>query len=167
MNQNVCTRPLVTTFYEPITLNVKNTKVTDDYFWYRRTVSEVTEEACDLRVHEAVCRPGQKTTYVYFISNAGRSARLKVFVWYTGFRLAIVQSFEKAKSVLRMDHYDSRKFPGRGHHILKILTFLRAHFFLWHARIRLEDKAPTIMLPRLRLLISITLPINVRYLRSH
>lgn len=38
---------------------------------------------------------------------------------------------------------------------------MHAHFFLWHMRIRLGEKAPAITLSQLRLLISVVLPIKM------
>ena len=129
---------------------------TNDYFWYRRTVSEgtkgpVTYEFMKRRVILAkdgqpdrnvwliVRRTlGEGDSYSYFVSNASRSTRLKVFVWLSGVRWAIEQCFEEAKSDLGMDHYEVRKFPGWHHHML---TCMLAHFFLWHMRIRLGEKS--------------------------
>jgi SRSO17 transposase len=132
-------------------------KSTNDYFWYRRTVSEGTKgpiayEFMKRRVVLAkdgkpdrcvwliVRRPigGEVSTYSYFISNAGRSTRLKTFVWLSGVRWAIEQCFEEAKTDLGMDHYEVRKYPGWRHHMI---TSMLAHFFLWHMRIRLGEKS--------------------------
>ena len=148
-------RVLVETEKKPVTFE-KIARGTNDYFWYRRTVSEgtkgpVTYEFMKRRV--VLCRDGQAdrvvwlivrrtlgedATYSYFISNANRSARLKTFVWLSGVRWAIEQCFEEAKSDLGMDHYEVRKFPGWRHHML---TSMLAHFFLWHMRIRLGEKS--------------------------
>jgi len=128
----------------------------NDYFWYRRTVSEGTKGPItyefmkrrvvlskagqpDRTVWLIVRRtPGEESNFTYFISNAGRSTRLKTFVWLSGVRWAIEQCFEEAKSDLGMDHYEVRKFPGWRHHML---TCMLAHFFLWHMRIRLGKKS--------------------------
>lgn len=140
---------------KPVTFE-KIAKGTNDYFWYRRMVSEgtkgpITYEFMKRRV--VLCKEGQpdrkvwliarrtigdKATYSYFISNAGRSTHLKTFVWLSGVRWAIEQCFEEAKSDLGMDHYEVRKFPGWRHHML---TCMLAHFFLWHMRIRLGKKS--------------------------
>ena len=140
---------------KPVTFE-KIAKGTNDYFWYRRMVSEgtkgpITYEFMKRRV--VLCKEGQpdrkvwlivrrtigdKATYSYFISNAGRSTHLKTFVWLSGVRWAIEQCFEEAKSDLGMDHYEGRKFPGWRHHML---TCMLAHFFLWHMRIRLGEKS--------------------------
>jgi SRSO17 transposase len=148
-------RILSETEKKPVTFE-KIARGTNDYFWYRRTVSEgtkgpVTYEFMKRRV--VLCKDGQPdrtvwlivrrtlgegATYSYFISNAGRSTRLKTFVWLSGVRWAIEQCFEEAKSDLGMDHYEVRKFPGWRHHML---TCMLAHFFLWHMRIRLGGKS--------------------------
>lgn len=141
---------------KPITFE-KLAKGTNDYFWYRRTVSEgtkgpITYEFMKKRVVLAkggkpdrivwliIRRPtgGDVATYSYFVSNAGRSTRLKTFVWLSGMRWAIEQCFGEAKTDLGMDHYEVRKFPGWRHHMI---TCMLAHFFLWHMRIRLGEKS--------------------------
>ena len=148
-------RILVETEKKPITFD-KIAKGTNDYFWYRRTVSEgtkgpVTYEFMKRRI--VLCKDaqpyrtvwlivrrtlGEGAVYSYFISNANRSAHLNNFVWLSGVRWAIEQCFEEAKSDLGMDHYEVRKFPGWRHHML---TCMLAHFFLWHMRIRWGKKS--------------------------
>ena len=140
---------------KPITFE-KLAKGTNDYFWYRRKVSEGTKGPViyefmkkrvvlakdgkpDRTVWLIVRRTlGNGVTYDYFISNAGRSTRLKTFVWLSGVRWAIEQCFEEAKTDLGMDHYEVRKYPGWCHHMI---TCMLAHFFLWHMRIRLGEKS--------------------------
>ena len=140
---------------KPITFE-KLAKGTNDYFWYRRKVSEGTKGPViyefmkkrvvlakdgkpDRTVWLIVRRTlGNGVTYDYFISNAGRSTRLKTFVWLSGVRWAIEQCFEEAKTDLGMDHYEVRKYPGWCHHMI---TCMLAHFFLWHMRIRLGKKS--------------------------
>jgi len=131
-------------------------KQINDYFWYRRQVSEGTKgpieyEFTKLRVVLAkdglpwkqvwliIKRSlGDKPEYCYYISNAPLGTRLKTFVWLSGIRWAIEQCFEETKTELGMDHYEVRKFPGWQHHIL---TCMLAHFFLWHLKIRLGKKS--------------------------
>ena len=128
----------------------------NNYFWYRRTVSEgtkgpITYEFTKRRVILSSNGLPQKTVwliirrslsanpeYDYFISNAPVSTRLKTFVWLSGLRWAIEQCFEETKSKLGMDHYEVRKFKGWHHHILVCML---AHFFLWHLKIRLGKKS--------------------------
>jgi SRSO17 transposase len=128
----------------------------NDYFWYRRQVSEGTKGPI---VYEFTRRKvvlatdgtpgktvwllirrtlGEKPEYAYFISNASVSCRLKTLVWLSGLRWAIEQCFEETKTELGMDHYEVRKFPGWHHHML---TCMLAHFFLWHLKIRLGKKS--------------------------
>lgn len=148
-------RVLAAATLKPITFE-KLAKGTNDYFWYRRKVSEGTKGPVtyefmkkrvvlskdgmpDKRVWLLVRRTiGKDPTYAFFISNAGRSTRLKTLVWLSGIRWAIEQCLEEAKSDLGMDHYEVRKFPGWRHHMI---TCMLAHFFLWHMRIRLGEKS--------------------------
>ena len=128
----------------------------NDYFWYRRQVSEGTKgpivyEFTRRRIILSATGLPQKTVwllirrtlgddpqYSFFISNAASSVRLKALVWLSGMRWAIEQCFEETKTELGMDHYEVRKFPGWHHHIL---TCMLAHFFLWHLKIRLGKKS--------------------------
>jgi SRSO17 transposase len=127
-----------------------------DFFWYRRKVSEgakgpIEYEFTKRRVvlsrngnpHKTIWLIIRRTlesnpVYTYFLSNAPLSTRLKTFVWLSGLRWAIEQSFEETKDDLGMDHYEVRKFRGWHHHIL---TCMLAHFFLWHLKIRLGKKS--------------------------
>jgi SRSO17 transposase len=129
---------------------------TNDYFWYRRQVSEGTKgpivyEFTRRRVILSGKGLPQKTVWLlirrtlgdalefsYFISNASASTRFKTLVWLSGLRWAIEQCFEETKTELGMDHYEVRKFPGWHHHIL---TCMLAHFFLWHQKIRMGKKS--------------------------
>jgi len=147
----------------------------NDYFWYRRKVSEGTKgpivyEYTRRRIILSMAGLPQKTVwlliqrtlddepqYSFFISNAAASTRLKTLVWLNGLRWAIEQCFEETKSELGMDHYELRKFTGWHHHML---TCMLAHFFLWHLKIRLGEKVPFITLPQLRVLIRVILPMK-------
>jgi SRSO17 transposase len=102
----------------------------NDYFWYRRQVSEGTKgpmvyEFTRRRVILSATGLPQKTVwlmirrtlgddpqYSYFISNASSSTRLNTLVWLSGLRWAIEQCFGETKTELGMDHYEVRKFPG-------------------------------------------------------
>ena len=128
----------------------------NDYFWYRRQVSEgikgpVVYEFTRRRVILSTAGRPQKTVwllirrtlgdnpeYRFFISNAASSTSLKRLVWLSGLRWAIEQCFDEAKTELGMDHYEVRKFAGWHHHIL---TCMMAHFFLWHMKIRMGKKS--------------------------
>ncbi len=128
----------------------------NDYFWYRRKVSEGTKGPIEYEFTKRRIIPSnnglpQKSVwliirrtiedqpvYKYYLSNALASARLNLFVWLSGIRWAIEQCFEETKSELGMDHYEVRKYRGWHHHIL---TCMLAHFFLWHLKIRLGKKS--------------------------
>ena len=129
---------------------------TNNYFWYRRKVSEGTKGPIAyefMRRRVILSKNGlpQKTvwliirrtlgcnaTYDYYISNAPESTKLKTFVWLSGIRWAIEQCFEETKSELGMDQYEIRKYPGWNHHMLSCML---SHFFLWHLKIRLGKKS--------------------------
>jgi len=146
-----------------------------NHFWYRRKVSEGTKGpieyeftkrqvviARDGLPWKRVCLIIKRTlevepTYYYYVSNAPLHTRLKTFVWLSGMRWSIEQCFEETKSELGMDHYEVRKYPGWNHHIL---TCMLAHFFLWHLKITLEEDAPCLTLPQLRLLLKNVLPMK-------
>jgi len=131
-------------------------KSINNFFWYRRKVSEGTKgpieyEFTKRRIVLSQNNLPQKTVwliirrtiekqpvYKFFVSNAGSSARLNLFVWLSGIRWAIEQCFEEAKSELGMDQYEVRKHRGWHHHII---TCMLAHFFLWHLKIRLGKKS--------------------------
>jgi hypothetical protein len=128
----------------------------NDYFWYRRKVSEGTKGPIvyEYTRRQIIISAGglpQQTVwllirrtledepqYSFFISNASASTRLKTLVWLSGLRWAIEQCFEETKSELGMDHYEVRKYTGWHHHML---TCMLAHFFLWHLKIRLGKKS--------------------------
>jgi SRSO17 transposase len=102
----------------------------NDYFWYRRSISEGTKGpvAYDFARLKVVLSKngmpdknvwlifrrtiGKSPEYSFFISNAPIDTPLKTFVWLSGLRWPIEQSFEEAKIELGMDHYEVRKYPG-------------------------------------------------------
>jgi SRSO17 transposase len=128
----------------------------NDYFWYRRQVSEgtkgpivyeFTRRQVILSIDGLPQKPvwllirrtiGENPKYSFFLSNVASSVRLKTLVWLSGLRWAIEQCFEETKTELGMDHYEVRKFMGWHHHIL---TCMPAHFFLWHLKIRMGKKS--------------------------
>jgi SRSO17 transposase len=130
--------------------------IANDYFWYRRKVSEGTKgpieyEFTKKRVVLSKNGLPEKEVWLlirrtlgdepicsYFICNASTSCKLKLLVWLSGMRWAIEQCFEEAKTEIGMDHYEVRKFPGWVHHMM---TCMLAHFFLWHIKLRLGKKS--------------------------
>ncbi len=146
---------LVGTDSKPIAVG-KLAKNINDYFWYRRQVSEGTKgpivyEFTRRRVVLSAAGLPEKTVWLlirrtigddpqssFFVSNESSNTRLKTLVWLSGLRWAIEQCFEETKTELGMDHYEVRKFMGWHHHIL---TCMLAHFFLWHLKIRMGKKS--------------------------
>lgn len=140
---------------KPITVEYLAKNI-NDYFWYRRKVSEGTKGPIEYEFtkREVVLSKNglpwktvwlvikrtldNDPSYSFYISNAPRSTRLKTFVWLSGLRWAIEQCFEETKTELGMDQYEVRKYPGWNHHIL---TCMLAHFFLWHLKIKLGKKS--------------------------
>ena len=101
--------------------------------------------------------------YSFFISNASDDTKLPIFVWLSGLRWSIEQCFKETKSELGMDHYEVRKYSGWNHHIQ---TCILANFFLWHLKIRLGEKTPSITLSQVRILLEIVLPIKRNNIES-
>jgi SRSO17 transposase len=131
-------------------------KSINDFFWYRRKVSEGTKGPIEYEFTKrriVLSHQGlpQKTVWLFirrtldkdpkfsfYISNAPLSTRLGTFIWLSGLRWSIEQCFEETKTELGMDQYEVRKFTGWHHHIL---TSMLAHYFLWHLKVRLEKKS--------------------------
>ena len=141
--------------HKPISVEVLARSL-NEYFWYRRSISEGTKGpiAYDFaRIQVTLSKNGlpdkkvrlvlrrsieKKPEYSFFISNASADIPLQTFVWLSGLRWPIEQSFEEAKTELGMDHYEVRKYPGWNHHML---TCMLGHFFLWHLKIKLGKKS--------------------------
>ncbi len=144
-------------------------------FWYRRTVSEgakgpveyefakrnitlAKDGLPDKNVWLIIKRTvGRNPEYAYYISNAPVSARLNLFVWLSGIRWSVEQCFQECKSELGMGHYEVRKYTAWNR---RMLTCMLAHFFLWHIKIKMEDNAPSVTLPQIRLLLKAVLPMK-------
>src|SRR5216683_166645 len=153
------TQRVVTTPGTPLQSVAKLAQQIGPRAWYRRTVSEGTKgpivyEFARKRV--TLCKNGlpdrtgwlvlkrtlgSSPTYYYYLSNAPVSTPLRVLVWLSGVRWAIEQGFEETKTELGMAHYELRKYTGWHHHML---TCMLAHFFLWHVKIRLGEKSPSV-----------------------
>ena len=56
-----------------------------------------------------------------------------------------------------MDHYEVRKYAGWHHHML--MTML-AHFFLWHLKLHVGEKAPALTVSQVRTLLEVVLPLR-------
>ena len=131
-------------------------KSINDFFWYRRKVSEGTKgpieyEFTKRRIvlsHQGLPNKtvwllirrtlDKEPQFSFYISNAPISTRLSTFIWLSGLRWSVEQCFEETKTELGMDQYEVRKFTGWHHHIL---TSMLAHYFLWHLKVRLGKKS--------------------------
>lgn len=63
--------------------------------------------------------------------------------------------FEEGKQYLGMGDYQVRSWRGWHHHMTMCIL---AHFFLVRLRLRLQEQAPALTLPQVRLLLSSILP---------
>jgi SRSO17 transposase len=127
--------------------------------WYQRTVSEGTKGPITYalaRQRVTLCKEGlpERTvwlvikrtrgatpTYSYYLSHAPVSTPWRLLVWLSGVRWAIEQCFEESKTELGMEHDEMRQYPGWHHHML---TTMLAHFFLWHLKLCLGKKSPSV-----------------------
>lgn len=124
----------------------------------RRRVTLCHEGLPDRTVWLVVKRSLSATPkYWYSISNAPASVPLSLFVWMSGRRWAMEQSFEESKSEVGMDHYEIGTYEGWHHHML---VSMLAHFFLWRLKIRFEKKSPALTVPQLRCLLEEVLPLR-------
>jgi len=116
----------------------KKTKGPIEYEFARKRVTLCKDDLPDRTVWLVIKRTrGANPTYAFSISNAPESAPLRLFVWLSGIRWAVEQSFEETKTELGMAHYEVRKYLGWHHHML---TSMLAHFFLWHLKLRVGKK---------------------------
>ena len=64
-------------------------------------------------------------------------------------------TFEEGKGELGFDHYETRSWLGRHHHLLLVAL---AHHFLVCLRLKVKDKTPALTLYQVRLLLISVLP---------
>jgi SRSO17 transposase len=91
----------------------------------------------------------------FYFSNAPLETPLLELVRLSGLRWPIEIIFEESKGELGFDHYETRSWLGWHHHMLLVSL---AHHFLVHLRLKFKDKAPTLTLYQVRLLLSSVLP---------
>jgi len=170
-----CSKPvLAQNEKKPVTVEEFGKKL-HNCFWYKRVVSEGSKGPIEYEftkrnivlaenglpgknVWLIIKRTiGRKPEYSYYTSNAPVSTKLNTFVWLSGIRWSVEQCFQECKSGLGMGDYQVRKYTGWNHHML---TCMLALFFLWHIKITLEDKAPSLTLPQIRLLLETVLPLK-------
>jgi len=91
----------------------------------------------------------------FYFSNAPADVPLLELVRLSGLRWPIEIIFEESKGELGFDHYETRSWLGWHHHILLVSL---AHHFLVRLRLKFKDKAPTLTIYQVRLLLSSVLP---------
>jgi len=91
----------------------------------------------------------------FYFSNAPADVPLLELVRLSGLRWPIEIIFEGSKGELGFDHYETRSWLGWHHHMLLVSL---AHHFLVRLRLKFKDKAPTLTIYQVRLLLSSVLP---------
>jgi SRSO17 transposase len=91
----------------------------------------------------------------FYFSNAPADIPLLELVRLSGLRWPIEIIFEEGKGELGFDHYETRSWLGWHHHMLLVSL---AHHFLVRLRLKFKDKAPTLTLYQVRLLLTSVLP---------
>lgn len=95
---------------------------------------------------------GELKTY---LSNAPAETPLATLVQLSGLRWPLETCLEDGKQELGLGDYQVRTWQGWHHHMTLCIL---AHFFLVRLRLRLQDQAPALTLPQVRLLLSGVLP---------
>lgn len=91
----------------------------------------------------------------FYFSNAPADVSLLELVRLSGLRWPIEIIFEESKGELGFDHYETRSWLGWHHHMLLVSL---AHHFLVRLRLKFKDKAPSLTLYQVRLLLTSVLP---------
>ena len=141
--------------------------------WVRRTVKEGSKGpiVCDFAfVRVTECRqglPGSRVWLIirrnvanpsavkFYFSNAPEAIAALELVRMRGMRWPVELSFAESKTELGMDQYETRSWQGWQHHLT--LVMLAHHFLVW-VRVRWADRAPTLTLAQVRLLLLSVIP---------
>jgi SRSO17 transposase len=91
----------------------------------------------------------------FYFSNAPADIPLLELVRLSGLRWPIEIIFEESKGELGFDHYETRSWLGWHHHMLLVSL---AHHFLVRLRLKFKDKAPSLTIYQVRLLLTSVLP---------
>jgi SRSO17 transposase len=91
----------------------------------------------------------------FYFSNAPADIPLLELVRLSGLRWPIEIIFEEGKGELGFDHYETRSWLGWHHHMLLVSL---AHHFLVRLRLKFKDKAPSLTIYQVRLLLTSVLP---------
>lgn len=98
---------------------------------------------------------GETPTIKYFISNAPADTPHTELVRVSAMRWPVETSIEEGKGEVGMDDYQTRSWRGWHHHMTMTLL---AHFFLVRLRLKLQDRAPALTVPQVRILLQVVLP---------
>lgn len=91
----------------------------------------------------------------FYFSNAPADIPLLELVRLSGLRWPIEIIFEEGKGELGFDHYETRSWLGWHHHLWLVSL---AHHFLVRLRLKFKDKAPSLTIYQVRLLLTSVLP---------
>ena len=91
----------------------------------------------------------------FYFSNAPADIPLLDLVRLSGLRWPVEIIFEEGKGEIGFDHYETRSWLGWHHHMLLVSL---AHHFLVRLRLKFNDKAPTLTIYQVRLLLTSVLP---------
>lgn len=98
---------------------------------------------------------GETSTIKYFLSNAPADTPHTELVRVSAMRWPVETSIEEGKGEVGMDDYQTRSWRGWHHHMTMTLL---AHFFLVRLRLKLQDRAPALTVPQVRILLQVVLP---------
>ena len=91
----------------------------------------------------------------YSLSNAPETTTHAELARMLGMRWPVELTFEQGKQEVGMDDYEVRSWPGWHHHM--VMVMLAHHFLVW-VRVAWHDRAPTLTLNQVRLLLTSVLP---------
>jgi SRSO17 transposase len=141
--------------------------------WTRTTIKEGSKGpiVCDvaiLRVTEARGGlPGPRLWLIirrnvadpsdvrYYLSNAPETTAETELARMLGMRWPVELTFEQGKGEVGMEDYEVRSWQGWHHHM--VLVMLAHHFLVW-VRVAWQERAPTLTLNQVRLLLTSVLP---------
>src|SRR5262245_58119231 len=91
----------------------------------------------------------------YYLSNAPETTTEAELARMLGMRWPVELTFEQGKGEVGMEDYEVRSWQGWHHHM--VLVLLAHHFLVW-VRLEWKERAPTLTLNQVRLLLTSVLP---------
>ena len=95
------------------------------------------------------------TELKFYFSNASAEVPLQNLIRLSEMRWPVEIIFEEGKGEIGFDHYETRSWLGWHHHLLLVAL---AHHFLVRLRLKFKNKAPTLTIYQVRLLLTSALP---------